>query len=739
LFEDPERPSKEHRKKNVDKTAWNTENVGPMVSLTQKGCAPKVEGRTSFHFDRVFDEDSPTALVYDSIASPMVSGVLDGKHATIFAYGQTGSGKTFTMQGEGKIGSGKAGIIQLVASDLFRLMGKGEALERDFQVKVSYFEIYNEKIRDLLLSDAEIVPADTNGHGANRSDQVQIRTNANGEIVVNVEQKNVDNAEEALQLLVQGNACRTVAATDMNSHSSRSHAVFRLTVESRCMNKQKPVENQGTESLRVSDFNLVDLAGSESVKATNATGNRKREGATINQSLLALTTVIQSLSQPLKKRRQHINYRDSKLTRILQPHLSGNAEMAILCCASPSVAFVEETRSTLKFATRAKLVQVKPQINEVMNDEAMVEKLQKELSEVRKELAAMKIEQEKAREHIYIESNLGKTSDTVRRSDTNGVGVDERTNEFSASGFGCRLDIADPDAARSQRGRVDSFDPYDSADSSQDSTTDASDDSDKINGKRRSHFPTQKSCEEPPIIMESVDTDPSTEACSSFDRTHTNYSYDGSTNMCSQVSSPETLRCLNGGNHRRKSTVGSREAGSSVAPNGRLDNSLLWDAMDPNYQSVAQLVSPLRELENVCAKKHPIPVEVTITDTSLISGNYTCLTDCLDDAEARIKFLEEKLKLSENTIEWSTRDVKRARRAIIDLVYRNVRMNVKLKEKEQEVTEEDYERGEVMVEQYWILKVSLYASVLFFLSRSQEYFLGAAFCVWLALEMSATA
>eukprot|EP00536_Pseudo-nitzschia_multiseries_P012865 jgi/Psemu1/209776/e_gw1.512.1.1 len=351
-----------------------------MVSLTQKGYAPKVEGRSIFHFDQVFGEDSQTPLVYKSIARPMVNAVLNGKHATIFAYGQTGSGKTFTMQGEGKIGSGKAGIIQLVTSDLFRFMERGSALQRDFKVKVSYFEIYNEKIRDLLSSGTESASTDTTTSNTGPNEQVRIRTNANGEIVVNVEQKHVNNVDEALELLVEGNTCRTVAATDMNSYSSRSHAVFRLTIESRSIQKQQPVGSQDHEILRVSDFNLVDLAGSESVKTTNTTGNRKREGGTINKSLLALTTVIQSLSQPLKKRPQHINYRDSKLTRILQPHLSGNAELAILCCASPSVAFLEETRSTLKFAARAKLVQVTPQVNEVMDESAIIKKLQLELS-----------------------------------------------------------------------------------------------------------------------------------------------------------------------------------------------------------------------------------------------------------------------------------------------------------------------------------------------------------------------
>jgi hypothetical protein len=258
---------------NPDVGAWMTETDGTMVSLIQKGHPRRVEGRTVFHFDQVFDEEVQTPRVYQNIARPMVPSVLNGKHATIFAYGQTGSGKTFTMQGEGKIESGQVGIIQLVISDFFRYMRQYEASKRAFEVKVSYFEIHNEKIRDLLSDDMDIRFSDSNS--TTRSDPVNIRTNANGEIVVNVEQVKIDNADEALTILAQGNAQRTVAATDMNTYSSRSHSVFRLTVESRGVDEQQP--------FRVSDFNLVDLAGSESLKATKTSGIRQREGATINK------------------------------------------------------------------------------------------------------------------------------------------------------------------------------------------------------------------------------------------------------------------------------------------------------------------------------------------------------------------------------------------------------------------------------------------------------------------------
>lgn len=213
---------------------------------------------------------------------------LGGKHATLFAYGQTGSGKTFTMQGDGKRSGGQAGIIQLVTSDLFRFMKQGASLQREFVVKVSYIEIYNETIRDLLSDDAGSTmshgsaapPPRRQGRRGSHLDRVTIRTTASGEVVVNSIQNEVKSVDEVLEYLIAGNAQRKVAKTDMNQHSSRSHAVFRLTVESRL---KEDMESGSDEIIRIADFNLVDLAGSESVKVSNTTGIRQREGANINQ------------------------------------------------------------------------------------------------------------------------------------------------------------------------------------------------------------------------------------------------------------------------------------------------------------------------------------------------------------------------------------------------------------------------------------------------------------------------
>mmetsp|Transcript_31395 Transcript_31395/g.47687 ORF Transcript_31395/g.47687 Transcript_31395/m.47687 type:complete len:499 (+) Transcript_31395:871-2367(+) len=204
-----------------------------------------------------------------------------------------------------------------------------------------------------------------------------------------------------METLYNGEKNRIVASTDMNARSSRSHSIFSITIESRESRGGTGRSNsfigavgdeEDDRAVLVSMLNLVDLAGSESAKNTNATGTRQREGGKINQSLLTLSQVIQSLSMPKGKRPLHINYRDSKLTRILRPSLEGNAVMAILCCATASRMYVEETKSTLRFASRAKLVQTSAKKNEVMDDRALIRRLQKELADAKEALKQMEVE-----------------------------------------------------------------------------------------------------------------------------------------------------------------------------------------------------------------------------------------------------------------------------------------------------------------------------------------------------------
>ena len=289
----------------------------------------------------------------------------------MFCYGQTGSGKTYTMQGDDHCEQNNTGIIQMAAADLFDLIKKGS---RECTVRVSFIEIYNERIRD-LLSDC---------------DELTVTEDQKSGNTVNAKTTSVADANALQNLLQLGNKNRATAATKMNERSSRSHAIFRITVESRdSANDPTTVEGNRCRIVRISTLNLVDLAGSENRKLTKATGNRQREGGMINQSLLSLSQVIQALSVPLNQRPSFINYRDSKLTRVLQPHLSGNALMAILCCVNPSASYVEETRSTLRFASRAKLVQTKARVNEIVDESVVIQTLQKELVETRNSLSGM--------------------------------------------------------------------------------------------------------------------------------------------------------------------------------------------------------------------------------------------------------------------------------------------------------------------------------------------------------------
>jgi len=717
-----------------DGRAWICENEETIRYSILKGLERRVEGHNVFQFDHIFDENIQTSLVYKSVVRPMVPAVLNGKHATIFAYGQTGSGKTFTMQGEEKTESYQAGIIQMVIADVFQHIRQTEAPKRVFEVKASYFEIYNEKIRDLLAVDVKSASSDGNASSTIRNDEVNIRANFNGEIVVNVEHKKVKNVDEALKILVKGNAHRSVATTNMNARSSRSHSIFRLTIESR----EISIDKIGNS--RVSDFNLVDLAGSESLKFAKTTGIRQREGATINKSLLALTNVIQCLSQPTKKKPQYINYRDSKLTRILQPHLSGNAEMAILCCATCSKNFIEETRSTLKFASRAKLVQMKPKINFVSDNDAIIRRLQTQLFEARQKLESTekKLQEELERKPTIINPNFDVKKVRHYSSETSDGRVDEIMD-----GPKCQIKVSNSVVAEKAVGKfkndhLDSFDPNEFLDSSRGSTANLSTTSEyeRSNEKRIHLLSIEKVIGTIDHKHKSNDSYTSIEY-ESFGRLGTNPP-NTSLNIYSEVSNPETIDGKDELENARKAMLGSQDL-VSFSPNGRLEHNVSWDAMALSTKSLTQTGKPFRRTKSQNNKMCIIPDEITIIEHTVTTGRRKCFTDHLQDSEARIKFLEENLALSDNIIEASYRDRQRARQCIRDLVQRNIKMKAELSKKSIEDTFFFSEKGEIIVEHYWILKALIYSGVFFFLSRSQEHFLATAFFVWLALETNMTA
>ena len=260
-------------------------------------------------------------------------------------------------------GGDQPGVLNMAAFDIFTHIANHP--NRDFILRASFVEIYNENIRDLLATKT----SSSDGF-------VAIREDPRRGVYCESEERMITTYEEITSLLREGISKRAVEATAMNDTSSRSHTIFRLVIESRESNRNG---YEGDGAVLVATLNLVDLAGSESVKHTGAMGQRAKEGGKINQSLLSLSRVIHALSTP----GAHVGYRDSKLTRLLQPSLSGNAKMSIVCCITAADRYLEETRSTLQFASRAKLVETHATVNEVLDDAAQIKRLKKEVEMLR--------------------------------------------------------------------------------------------------------------------------------------------------------------------------------------------------------------------------------------------------------------------------------------------------------------------------------------------------------------------
>ncbi|KAL8267782.1 hypothetical protein R6Q59_001580 [Mikania micrantha] len=308
---------------------------------------------TAYSFDRVFSGDATTRQVYDEGAKGIALSVVSGINSSIFAYGQTSSGKTYTM----------TGITEYTVADIYAYMQKHE--ERAFVLKFAAIEIYNEAIRDLLST--ENIPLRV------------LDDPEKGTIIERLTEETLRDWSHLKQLLSICEAQRKVGETSLNETSSRSHQILRLTIES---SANEFIGKDKSTKLTAS-VNFVDLAGSERAAQALSVGQRLKEGCHINRSLLTLSTVIRKLS---KGKHGHVNYRDSKLTRILQPCLGGNARTAIICTLSPAREHVEQSKNTLLFASCAKEVTTNAQVNVVMSDKALVKHLQKELARLENEL-----------------------------------------------------------------------------------------------------------------------------------------------------------------------------------------------------------------------------------------------------------------------------------------------------------------------------------------------------------------
>lgn len=288
----------------------------------------------TFGFDRIFDENTTQGDVYEATTKNLLDSVLDGYNATVFAYGATGCGKTHTITGTLQ----QPGIIFLTMQELFeRISDRVE--EKVTEISLSYLEIYNETIRDLLVP------------GGGKAG-LMLREDANQAVsVAGLSSHHPQNVQEVMDMIVRGNEYRTISPTEANATSSRSHAVLQINVS------QKDRNADVNEPHTMATLSIIDLAGSERASATKNRGDRLMEGANINKSLLALGSCINALCDPRKK--NHVPYRNSKLTRLLKFSLGGNCRTVMIVCVSPSSQHFDETQNTLRYANRAKNIQTK--------------------------------------------------------------------------------------------------------------------------------------------------------------------------------------------------------------------------------------------------------------------------------------------------------------------------------------------------------------------------------------------
>uniref|UniRef100_A0A3Q0S161 Kinesin-like protein n=1 Tax=Amphilophus citrinellus TaxID=61819 RepID=A0A3Q0S161_AMPCI len=329
--------------------------------------------RKTYTFDMVFGPSAKQIDVYRSVVCPILDEVIMGYNCTVFAYGQTGTGKTFTMEGERSPDEQftweedpLAGIIPRTLHQIFEKLSENGT---EFSVKVSLLEIYNEELFDLLSPTEDV------------SERLQLfddPRNKRGVVVKGLEEVTVHNKDEVYQILERGAAKRRTASTLMNAYSSRSHSVFSVTIH------MKEITLDGEELVKIGKLNLVDLAGSENIGRSGAVDKRAREAGNINQSLLTLGRVITALVE----KRPHVPYRESKLTRILQDSLGGRTKTSIIATVSPSSSNLEETLSTLEYASRAKNIMNKPEVNQKLTKRTLIKEYTEEIERLKRDLAA---------------------------------------------------------------------------------------------------------------------------------------------------------------------------------------------------------------------------------------------------------------------------------------------------------------------------------------------------------------
>ncbi|TPX63882.1 hypothetical protein CcCBS67573_g08563 [Chytriomyces confervae] len=357
------------------------------ASLPGHPSAPRV-----FAFDHIFGCDSTQSGVYEGCVKVLVQRFVAGFNATVLAYGQTGSGKTWTMgtglEASSTVMNDSVGIVPRAINDMFALLAEKENTR--FSLFVSFLELYNEDIVDLLNPSTVVNarrPSSAASSASSINASISIREDARGNIVFGgVREEPVSSPADMLSLLQKGSLCRATGSTDMNAASSRSHAIFSIILKQHVtttiasapaiadssdqqslqpLASAEPESSISSTSTLTSKFHFVDLAGSERLKRTNAHGDRKKEGISINQGLLALGNVISALgnTEDSSETSTHVPYRDSKLTRMLQDSLGGNSQTLMIACVSPSDLSYGETVSTLTYANRARNIKNKAVVN----------------------------------------------------------------------------------------------------------------------------------------------------------------------------------------------------------------------------------------------------------------------------------------------------------------------------------------------------------------------------------------
>ncbi len=342
--------------------------------------------RRTFTYDHVFGADSTQDELYDRSARHIVDCVLQGYNGTIFAYGQTGTGKTFTS----------SGISERSFEHIFEHIG-ASAGDHKFLVRASFYEIYNEEIRDLLVvaakdgkSPAKALPLmKKKGPSGPANRSLKLKETKEGAVVIkDLSYFVVNSVEDLKRLKAAGDRQRACGATKMNQRSSRSHTIFTITIETTVVSskaldkKSSSKEIAPLAAVRVGKFHLIDLAGSERQAKTGTTGTRLKEASNINLSLTSLSLVIAALTDPKAK---FVPYRNSKLTRILSDSLGGNSKTLLIACIGPAKVNLDETLSTLRFASQAKAIRNKPVINEDSKD-TLLRQFQQQLAELQAQL-----------------------------------------------------------------------------------------------------------------------------------------------------------------------------------------------------------------------------------------------------------------------------------------------------------------------------------------------------------------